>query len=156
FCADALSLAFGIASGIITARFLGPEGKGVLASLVFLSTSFSQLSCLGLQEATIVMIGQKRATRQGALSATIAAVFVTSTVGLFAFCVACALQFGPSVYELRLAVGAAALGILLANYSSVFSGFLISQDQIVASSGIMVATSGLIAITSWLFVVQFP
>src|ERR671926_1037580 len=67
FLADAAGLVFGIISGVITARALGPTGKGLFSSLTLLSGILVWVCCMGLGDAAIVMVGQKKATVQQAL-----------------------------------------------------------------------------------------
>src|SRR5437773_1473155 len=51
-------LASGFVSAAITARWLGPAGKGTLSALLFIAALLSYGSTMGLGEAVTVMIGR--------------------------------------------------------------------------------------------------
>ena len=57
---DVLSLAAGLVSSIVTARVLGPAGKGTLAVLFFLTPLLAQLANLGLCDIGVLRVGQGR------------------------------------------------------------------------------------------------
>ncbi len=50
-----LILIFNVATGIITARALGPHGKGILRTLIIWPTLLSQIALLGMNEAYIYL-----------------------------------------------------------------------------------------------------
>lgn len=58
--ADVLGAVTGLAAGVITARALGPAGKGVLSTLLLVISVGSHAATLGLGEAAIVRLGQRR------------------------------------------------------------------------------------------------
>jgi len=48
-------LLFNVVSGIITARALGPSGKGILRTMIIWPTLLSQIGLLGMQESYIYL-----------------------------------------------------------------------------------------------------
>lgn len=81
FAYHVAALGAGAVTNIVIARALGPEGKGILALLgtaLFVATS---LGALGLQAASVQMIGKER-FRQGEVSFTTAALsLITGVAG---------------------------------------------------------------------------
>src|SRR5918911_930539 len=83
--ADTYGLATSLVAATITARVLGPSGRGFYASLVLLSVLFVQVFNAGLGEAVIVLVGRGEATLPSAVSATMAAVVPLAVLGAFVF-----------------------------------------------------------------------
>jgi O-antigen/teichoic acid export membrane protein len=50
----------GVVTGILSARWLGPEGRGELATVFYYPTVFSQFGDLGLSQATVYEVSRKR------------------------------------------------------------------------------------------------
>jgi O-antigen/teichoic acid export membrane protein len=151
--ADLTSLAVGLITGVVTARWLGPDGKGVLSSLTYLSVLIGQACCLGLQEASIVMIGQKRATRQEALSATVAATTVTTAVGVLILWGVCGFEFWSQWPEVRPALVASCALLAAGAFSNVLCGMVNSLEKIAATSAVLTLVACLSALGTWLLVV---
>ncbi len=107
FGADGAGLALGAVSSIVTARVLGPAGKGTLAALSFVTLLAIQAASLGLGDAAVVWIGKGRATAQMALSGGIGAVLVSGCIGAVAV-------LGYSVAQLPLANHWVLLGTITA------------------------------------------
>jgi len=143
-------------AGLITARWLGPSGKGIFSTLTFLSGLFMQACCLGLGDAAIVLIGQKKASIQEALSATLTVIFISVLVGMAGLWAVCALQFRSDWLPLRGAVLIAAVGLLVSVYAQVLSHLLNAQERIVSSSLVLLITSGFTTLGTWLFIAAVP
>lgn len=79
--ADIASVIFGIVSATVTARWLGPDGKGTLSSLLFIWVLLSYASSLGLGDAAIILIQQKRASVQDAVRSILPPALVATVVG---------------------------------------------------------------------------
>ena len=78
-------LVFGFATSVLTARLLGPFGKGTLTALSFLGdVFFFQICLMGLGEASIVLIAKKEVSLQRALSASLLPLMVTGVFGIAA------------------------------------------------------------------------
>jgi len=50
---------FGLASSIITARYLGPEGNGIIAGLLVYPSLFMTIGSLGIRQSTAYFLGKK-------------------------------------------------------------------------------------------------
>ncbi len=81
FASDGSGVLLGVVSTIVTARVLGPAGRGTLAALTFVTLLVAQCSTLGLGDAAVVRIGQARASVQEALSGSLVAVLLASLAG---------------------------------------------------------------------------
>ena len=60
--AQTLSLACGVLTGVLTARLLGPKGKGELAALVLWPTTIVFFVSMGINQALVFYMGKKRFT----------------------------------------------------------------------------------------------
>jgi len=78
---DGSGVVFGTIASIVTARTLGPAGKGTLAALTFVTLLVIQCSMLGLGDAAVVRIGQAKASAQEALSSSLVVVGLASLAG---------------------------------------------------------------------------
>src|SRR5688572_3910919 len=76
--ADGGHLGLAFVAGIITARWLTPEGKGAYSALLSLIAIGSSVASLGLGEASAVLLGRRETDLGRFLSATVAPVLVTS------------------------------------------------------------------------------
>jgi len=122
FAADAAGLVLGMACGIITARWLGPAGKGLLSAIIFLSGFCIQLALIGLGESAIVAIGQKKATAQEALATSIALFVPATLAAIFIFWAASRFEFRDDWSGARIAVAVAVIAAFLAEQSGSTSG----------------------------------
>ncbi|MDQ4144929.1 MAG: oligosaccharide flippase family protein, partial [Actinomycetota bacterium] len=152
FLADGAGLIFGVVAGVITARWLGPEGKGLFASVTFLAALVMQASSLGLGDAAIVMAGQQRVSLQRALSATLGALVYGALGGMLVFWLAAVVAFGQDWEQARTAVVVASLGIPVSLFAYVLQFILAAEERIVASSTVLAVTSSLTTVGLWLFI----
>ena len=127
--------------GVITARALGPAGKGVLATLTLLVLLGTHLGGAGFGEAAIVEAAKGRSTLQHILRATVAAVAVTSTVASGLLLVVGFLVF-------RGDIAATARPLLLGVACLVFGVYFTALQQLLNASERVVLTSGLTALAS--------
>ena len=80
--ANVATLGFALITGAITARLLGPAGKGALAALLFIGEGVLFYVCrLGLGDALLVIVGRRDASFQAALSAALLPLFFSSLAG---------------------------------------------------------------------------
>lgn len=70
--ANALILFFGIATGILAARLLGPDDRGLLAAIMFWPSLLVSLGFLSLGESIVIRANQTSAERRCFLSTTTA------------------------------------------------------------------------------------
>jgi len=78
--AKGLAIPIGIASSIITARYLGPEGRGILAVLIVLQGGVALFGSLGLHASSTYFIARDKKD-----AAVITSNILTSAVGLGLF-----------------------------------------------------------------------
>lgn len=53
-------IAFGLITSIITARYLGPEGNGIIAGLLVYPSLFMTIGSLGIRQSTTYFLGKKK------------------------------------------------------------------------------------------------
>ena len=81
FAVGSSGVVLGTISTVVTARALGPAGRGTLAALTFVMLVAGQCATLGLGDAAVVRIGQAKARAQDALSSSLLAVMFASLGG---------------------------------------------------------------------------
>src|SRR5512146_2199121 len=89
--AQAVLLVVGLASSIVIARFLGPEGRGVLALVALLATTATLLATFGFGSSYAFLVGKRTFP---AASLVGSAVVASSVLGL-ATVVALLVASGP-------------------------------------------------------------
>jgi len=156
FIADASGLVFGILSGVITARGLGPAGKGLFSSLTLLSGIVLWVCSLGLGDAAIVMVGQRKATVQEALSVTVTAVLGLSILGTALLWGAMILAFRSDWHQVKGAAALACLTLPLLVLSNNLGFLLSAQDRVVAHSAVNATISVMTSIGLIVFVGLIP
>lgn len=57
-------IVFGLGNSIITARYLGPEGNGIIAALMVYPSLFMSFGSLGIQQSTTYFLGRKVFTEE--------------------------------------------------------------------------------------------
>lgn len=124
----------GVVAGVITARLLGPDGKGLFSSVTFLAGLVMQVASIGLGDASIVLIGQGKATVQKAVSATLAAGLCASALAIALYWVVALLAFRKDWADVRSAAIIAALGIPVLLLTYLLGFLLTAQERIVATS----------------------
>ena len=150
---DGAGLVFGLLAGVVTARWLGPAGKGLFSSLTFIAGLVMQACSIGLGDAAAVMVGQRRATIQRALSATLVAGIAAAFVGAFLLWGLAAVAFRQDWEEARTAALIACLGLPVSLTGYLLTFVLTAQERIVASSAAMATTSGVTTLALFVFTV---
>lgn len=118
---------FGLATSVMTARWLGPYQKGTLSTLSFIGDAIlPQVCLLGLGEAAIVLISQEKVTLQRAVSATVLPLLLFGVIGAaLLFVVAVPAQWGGILW----AVSIQAAILVVALYSRLFQDILNSREM---------------------------
>lgn len=150
FMAGGALLIFSLVSGAITARVLGPAGKGALSALLFLGDVLVFYACtLGLGEAAIILLGRRESTLEDSLSASLLPLLGSSLVGagvLFLISI-------PAQWQgIISAVFVECIVLMFAVYLSLFTAALNAKERFVATSRITVLVAGSIAAGTWLLV----
>lgn len=138
--ADAAHLALAFISGVITARWLEPEGKGAYASLLSLVTIAASMASLGFGDAAVVMLGRGEAKVTNFIRATVIPVAGLSIVGALALKVVAEAQLADQGPTLGRAVLVSALVVPLAAGAKLLNDLANAREQIVSTSVIRVGS----------------
>lgn len=150
FAADIAVVVLGMVSAVITARWLGPAGKGALSTLLYIGTLLSYAVSLGLGDSAIILIGKQKASLQDAVSAAILPILGALPFGVLALWLAAFEADWSGIYP---AVAAASALLPLAAFSYAFNAILNSQERIAFTSAAFVATTAVTTLGLVLFVV---
>jgi O-antigen/teichoic acid export membrane protein len=140
----------------VTARWLGPAGKGILATLTFLFAMFCQLACLGLGEAATVLVGQKRLSIQKALSATTGTLAVTCVVAMAGLGGVASVTFRPDLTAIWLSIAAACVGVPIFASATVLAQFVNLRERFIETSIVHFAQGAVTAAATVALVVLWP
>jgi O-antigen/teichoic acid export membrane protein len=155
FSADAAGLVLGGATSIMTARWLGPAGKGELAALVFLVSLIAQIFLCGIGDSLIVRVCQGKTTLQAATATAILVAVIAGIAGAGFYWAAAAIQFRQDFAQLQTGIALASAVVPLMVLYQLAISILNSQERIASSSGVMVLNSFSTAALTWLAVVWF-
>lgn len=153
FVADGAGLVFGMAFGIITARYLGPSGKGLVSAVTFLGGFVMQACFLGLGDAAIVAVGQKRSSLQDVLSASFAILVPAALLGMAVMWGASLLEFHNDWNAARIAVFVTCVAIPVNLVNQTVGNLLNAEERFLFTSSMLVVSSATIVVTAWIFVV---
>jgi len=131
---DAAHLLFGFASGVITARWFAPAGKGAFAALVSLVTLFATIASLGLGDAAVILIGRGEVSLRRMLSAIVVPVVVAAAMAGVALTFFAGVQLGGQGPSLGHAVTAAGLCVPPVACFYVLSFIMNARERIVETS----------------------
>ncbi len=123
-----------LVAATVTARLLGPAGKGFYSSLLLIVGIFVQVFGAGLAEAAVVLVGQRRLSLRAAFSGTVGAVLPLSALAVAAFVVVARVVLHPATAADRLAVVFAAVLVAVMMYYTATTWFLVAQERVVASA----------------------
>jgi O-antigen/teichoic acid export membrane protein len=146
FGAEVLGVGLGFLTGLVTARSLGPDGKGVLSTLGYLSVLAAAAAALGLGEAGVTAVAQGRRTLEEVVSATIGALLASSGIAAVAFVVVAVLQFVDLYHDLTLVLLLTALAVPMIAVAGVLSVFIDAKRQFVVSAVIRVVMATVTAV----------
>lgn len=147
--ADIASLLCAIAASVVTARVLGPVGKGELAALTFLIGMVAQLAGLSLGDTAVILSAQRLATLRSALAASLGILVIALPVSVLLF-VLLALTVLPSYGLGTIAVGAALIVVVTAG--SVAVQFANAHSLFARTSAITIIAALVSVTLTWLFV----
>lgn len=111
-------------SGIVLARTLGPEGKGLLAAVLVYPSLFIGLAEMGIRQATVYFIGNKLYKEHEIISALYLLLIASSCLGiLLCVCIFIAIHNAKfSVPMILLALMVIPLQLMVSYSSGVFLG----------------------------------
>lgn len=155
FVSDGSGVIAGTVSSVVTARVLGPAGKGTLAALTFVTVLVIQCSTLGLGDAAVVRIGQGRAEAQEALSSSLVAVLLASLAGAGVVLAYSVLQLPLGARWIWAAIGVACLTVVVATVGQLLIFLVYACQRIVAISALTTAMSMTTALAVVVFCAVF-
>lgn len=135
---DVAALALALVASTITARLLGPSGKGYYSTLVLLGGIFVVLFSAGLGEAAIILAGRGQTTITTATSATMLATVGLSVVGGATFVLVASAVLGADTGNHRAAVLFGGLLTAINVHYNTMVGFLLCKERVVAVAGLAI------------------
>lgn len=134
---------------IVTARWLGPAGKGALSTLLYISVLMTYLCSLGIGEASIILIGRREASLQDAYSSSLGAALLAAPLGIAIVWVAYVVAGWT---EIRGAVVAASFFILLGTALYSLINVENSRGRVFFTSVLFSVSAGASVVAAVLFV----
>src|SRR4051794_31752472 len=137
---DVSALAIGMGAAVITARWLGPADKGIFLTLTFVTAIGALLATLGLGDAAIVELNQRRTPFQDVLGASLAALLIGCLAAVLIAAALLALQFADIWDQVAWPVAVSVAGMVPAAASTVLSGVLNASERVVLTSAVALLT----------------
>ena len=116
-----------VATGILIARYLGPEGKGLFTSLLVVPTMILSLSEMGIRRSTIHHIGEQKYPAQNVVSVLAFFFLFTSIVGVVATAFVYR-SFDPSTLNLTMIL-LALFSIPVRLVNKFNNGLLVAEER---------------------------
>jgi O-antigen/teichoic acid export membrane protein len=151
--ATVVSVAAGAVAAVITARWLGPSGKGVVALLTLLGLLLTRVAVLSLGEAAVVLVGKRRVERSHAIGVVLATSVMTSLVAALVFAAAAIALVDPDSDSVWIAVAIGCVSIPVFVYADVFGQLLLLDSRVIRSSLAFAISSIVTLIGTVVFVV---
>ena len=152
FASDGSGVLLGLISTIVTARVLGPAGRGTLAALTFVTLLVAQCSTLGLGDAAVVRIGQAKASVQEALSSSLVAVLLASLAGAVVVLAYSIAQLPLDDGGVQAAVAAGCATVVVTAVGQLLLFVVYATQRVVAVSVLTIAMSTTAALGVVVFV----
>ena len=125
---------FGLGSGIVVARNIGPVGKGTVSMLDFTASLAGATASLGLAEASITMVRRHGVDARTAVWTSLVAIAPASVLGAIGFVIASQLAYGDRWSQQRGTVMAATVIVPLSAIGRVLAGAVDAQQRVAWSS----------------------
>jgi O-antigen/teichoic acid export membrane protein len=146
FASDGSGVVFGTIASVVTARLLGPSGKGTLAALTFVTALVMQCCTLGLGDAAVVRIGQAKASAQEALSASLPVVALASVLGAAVVLAYSVLQLPVDDPDISSAVAVACVTVVIGSVAQLLVFLVYAHGRVAAVSVITIIMSATAAL----------
>jgi O-antigen/teichoic acid export membrane protein len=150
--AEALSLLLSFAVGIITARNLGPTRKGDFATMGYLAVIVGSAASLGLGDAAVNLMAQRRCRLDEATSASLTALALSSLGGLIAYAGVSWALFADDWAAVRVPVALTAATVPVIACTLVLGVLVDSRRRFAATSVARVAGPSITVVATWLLV----
>ncbi len=138
-----------VLTGILIARYLGPDGKGMYTSLLVVPTMILALSEMGIRRSTIQHIAEKKYPAQKIVSVLAVFLLFTSIIGVIitAFVYR---SFDPTTFNLTM-IGLALSSIPIRLINKFNKGILIAEERFKLSNKL----KRIPVIADFLFIIVF-
>lgn len=143
--ATLLSYLAGAIAAVITARWLGPSGKGVVALIALLSGLLTRFAVISLGEAAVVLVGKGNVPRDRAVGMVVATIGATSVGAAVVFIGITFLLVDPTDSSTWLAILFGAISIPILAFSDALSQFLLFEKRVIRSS-VVFATGSVVTL----------
>jgi O-antigen/teichoic acid export membrane protein len=154
FTSRAATLLLGLLGSIITARYLGPEGNGVIAAVTVYPSLFMTIGALGIQQSTTYFIGQGKYQLSEVYGAVLAILLFTSVICLLS-CYLLIHDFTHAKYKNALIFWAIA-GIPFSLYTTYSAGIFLGMQKIKEFNKINWIPSAINVVFTFIFIAIFP
>ena len=148
-----LIILFGIGRAIITARYLGPEGNGIIAALAVYPSLFMTIGSLGIRQSTAFYIG-KNEFDDSKIRKSVMQIWCFSTILSLAVCFFLIRYFsnaGHSILWVFMAIAPIPFNL----FNTYSSGFFLGKNRIKAFNKINWIPQAIYALAIFLFLVGF-
>lgn len=158
FVTDAISvlqsnvtgLVFTVFTGVVVARVLGPEGKGVISYLMVYPGLVISLADMGIRQSTVVFTGNKTYELQEIVRAISSLYLITSTLCMCLSTGLLLVSMPPAVTVLMVALCVFIVPLRL--FQSYFRGLLLGKQEVVNYNRFLWVPVVLTALLTFLFV----
>ena len=128
FQSKAAIIIFGVAMSVVTARYLGPEGNGIIASIMVYPTLFMSIGSLGIRQSTTYFVGQEKHSISEIYSAALSIWLLTSLVSML--CCFVLIQYVTKTDFLLVQVLLVLSTIPFSLYNTYTSGIFLGKKNI--------------------------
>jgi O-antigen/teichoic acid export membrane protein len=153
---DGIGLGLATLSAVLTARWLGPAGKGVLAVLIVWGAIFIRVAVVGLGETSVVLARRDVGAQRTAIAANLSFVCISGLVSAVACVGVTSAQLAPSSGAVWIAVAATALGVPIGATSELLGYGLIMRERITQATtvGLTAAVGTTLAVVIFVVVMD--
>jgi len=123
-----LMIVFGLTVSIITARYIGPEGNGIIAGLVVYPSLFMSIGSLGIRQSTTYFLG-KGIFSEEQIKTAITQIWMMTTIVSLLVCFVLMYYFSNSGSNLTLVI-LALLPIPFSLFNTYNSGIFLGRNDI--------------------------
>jgi O-antigen/teichoic acid export membrane protein len=150
FAALLSTLVSGLATSIVTARWLGPEGKGTLSALLFVAEGvFRTICALGLGEAAVILLGRGRASLQDAVASSLVPLSLAGCLGIGGLLGVSVLAQWTGMTPVVLLEGVVFVAWV---FVSFFMNILNAEEKFALTSLFIATRYAVVAVATWFFV----
>lgn len=150
--ADLAVIGFGFLTSLVTARVLGPAGRGTLATLTFLAGLLGVMATVGLAEVTVVWFKRRGMSLKETVAAVVPPVAVGNVLAVIAL-IAVSLIALPGTRDVHGALIAACVTVVVASTAWVLARALNASGNFGVTSAGLATQSGVAMLATLLFLI---